>query len=278
MVICCLLLSACASTPITSIPEAVAQKNWNGHPVYEAIAKWGKPHIQSAGDGTTIYQWEMGGNYSHTEYVSSVDHNMFGDMVTSHPEQRVVTHQCTVSITADPTGTITNFETIHNVPGTSGCGEFFYGSDSVSPDAASATKGKLLLENIGKAKKLDAQYKAVCAKPDYAVLFSDPHCDDSIPFAVAAGVKIFKLTPTQKDLFAKWRAEMTAVVSSYQVFLRSTQIPADKILADAMDKGIATMNASIEKSKMPLASESATARTAQALSGYVRRTYLQYGI
>jgi hypothetical protein len=274
MAICCLLLSACANSPIASIPEAIAKKNWTGHPVTEAIAKWGKSVPKPVGDGTTVYEWAMGGNYAQTKYVPTTEHNMFGDMLSSKRETEVVNKQCTLTITADANGIITNFETNRSSGGAGGCSEFYYGSDSVSPDAASAAKGKMLVENMDKARKLNDSYEMICNNPEYAALFKDMHCDDSQPFSVASDVKLAKITPKQQELFAKWRAEMDSVVMAYQVFLRGTQSPIDKGMADGVDTGNAAVKPYYEKNKFPLAFEHLSARNAQVLSAYVRRTYL----
>jgi len=226
----CLLLSACANSPLTAVPEGMAKSRWSGHPINEAVAKWGKPNVRvtPAGDGTTVYEWALGGKYTHTEYVATNTSNMFGDMMTSHPEEKVTTSNCNVLISADSNGIITNFETKR------GCGQFFFGSDSISPDEATAAKGKILEANMRAVKRIDDRYKMVCAKPEYAVLFENPPCD-AVSVKLSHTIDISKGTREQKELFIKWSKEMDSIVNDYAAFFRSTGDVGDKTAAYYID-------------------------------------------
>jgi hypothetical protein len=272
MAIGCLMLSACASDGhLVSIPEAIANKNWNGHPVYEAIAKWGKPlSVAHAGDGTTLYEWGWSPKYAYNEYAGS---SYSSDGVqTDYFQRRIGTAECLLLINADSNGIITHLETRQAA---AGCVDFYWGSNSASPDAATGVKGKMLGERIEKAKEINERYRVVCTKPEYAGLFAEMHCNDFANFTIASDVNLLKITPKQRELFSKWRAEMDSVVNAYLVFLRSTEIPTDKGVADTVDS-VSVQKPVAEEYNMYLTNEHLTARNAQRLSAYVRRTYLQY--
>jgi hypothetical protein len=268
--ICCLLLSACASDGhMISVPEAIANKNWIGHPIYEAMGKWGKPLVTPVGDGTGLYQWGRSSKYAYNAYVGSST-SSYGQ--TDFYKQQIGTAECLILINADANGIITHFETRQSA---SGCTDFYWGSGSASPDAESAAKGKLLVESLAKAKELNARYEMIYTKPEYAELFSEAHSDDNSYFTVGPDVVAGKLTPHQIELFSKWRAEMDSVVKDYQVFLRSTQDRADKSQADNIEFMNKATPPATEKNNRKLQNEYITYRNAKALSMYVRRTYLQ---
>ncbi|PRC94743.1 hypothetical protein S2091_0746 [Solimicrobium silvestre] len=250
-----------------SVPEAIANKNWIGHPIYEAMGKWGKPLVTPVGDGTGLYQWGWNSKYAYNAQVGTSSSS--NGVQTTYYQKQIGTAECQIVVNADSNGIITHFET------RGACSDLYWGSGSATPDAESAAKGKLLVESLAKAKELNARYEMVYTKPEYAELFSEAHSDDNSYFTVGPDVVVGKLTPHQIELFSKWRGEMDSVVKDYQVFLRSTQDRADKSQADNIEFMNKATPPATEKNNRKLQNEYITYRNAKALSMYVRRTYLQ---
>ncbi|HEX7643258.1 MAG TPA: hypothetical protein VF472_13715 [Burkholderiaceae bacterium] len=279
-----LLLSACASDGhMTSTSDTVANSNWKGHPVIEAMAKWGKPmRVTPAGNGATLYEWMWSPKYTYDQAVGSQREykgeesirNSDGSISyipvygnTSIYEQRTGFGECNLAITANFDGFITNLDIKQAA---SGCADVFGGANSASPDAATAAKAKVLSENLKKAKAVDGKYRMLCAKADYIELFEDPSCD-SVTFKVAKNVNVSKLTPDQKRLFSQWRAEMQSITDEYKAFLHSTGSAADKGNADFLD----SMKPVDEKYNVGLQNEGLVYMKAHRLATYTRMTYLQ---
>ena len=208
-----LLLSACATTR--------ARHSWNGHPIAEAMAKWGIPVIEPAqvADGTTVYHWLWSPSYTYDQQVgyATTDYG-----TVDFYEKQVGRGACGLSINADSSGTITNLETSQNVRQ---CGDIFWAS-GVSPDETTAINGKALASNLRSIRAIDQRYRMACARPEYAKLFDQSRCNVGMT-SVAVTVRILEITPQERATFASWLHEMGEITGNYLAFFRSTGAPQD---------------------------------------------------
>ncbi len=266
----CWFLSGCAS-----IPETIAKSRWEGHPVREALVKWGRPNLRiaPAGDGATLYEWAFDKDYAYTAYVGSDTRN---DVTTNFYERRLATAACRLSITANASGIITNFVTTQS---NGGCADFYWGAKFPSPDEETSANGKILDENLRKIKRINERYKMVCAKPEYAVIFKQPPCDTVwITTAISKSINILNPTREQRAKLLKWGDEMYVIVNEYREFFSSTGSKEDKQMIDL----IARTNPSKEKPNSQaqwayIGNWAAFAKSeAEMLASYGGRTYGEY--
>ncbi len=130
-----LILSGCAADGhLISVQEAIANSRWTGRPINEALAKWGRPNagVRHAEDGTTVYIWSWGQNYTYGLLTGTNTQLVAGGapggtlVTTNQYEQHTDTMECTMLINADAKGIITHFETktkfLQN-----GCRDFYHG-------------------------------------------------------------------------------------------------------------------------------------------------------
>jgi hypothetical protein len=130
-----LILSGCAADGhLISVQEAIANSRWTGRPISEALAKWGKPTggVRHAEDGTTVYIWSLGQNYTYGLLAGTSTQWVAGGapggtyLTTNEYEEHTDTMECTMIINADSKGIITHFETktkfLQN-----GCRSFYHG-------------------------------------------------------------------------------------------------------------------------------------------------------
>ena len=280
----CFFLSACAGTgPHDSLSESRLNDAWKGRPVADAVGKWGKPmRTTPDGNGATSYQWMLGKSYVYDQYTGS-DTQYTGESAQYHsdgritysPEYQTTDHYekkrgdriCMLLVHADSSGRIFNLQT-EDYDG--GCSDFYSGSDSSPPDAAAVAKGKVFSEKNRTIKSIVGRYQSICVNPEYASLFVKSPCDAPI-FQLAGAPFASKVTPQQKELLAKWYAEMSDIVKDYLAFFHSTGEPNDKVLADAVEANQARANP-----RGFLSAERTTADSAYQLSRGAKAYYQPY--
>jgi len=181
------------------------------------MAKWGIPTIAPAqvADGTTVYRWLWSPSYTYDQQVgyATTDYG-----TVDFYEKQVGQGACGLSINADSNGTITNLETSENVRQ---CRDIFWAS-GVSPDEKTAINGKALVSNLRAIRAIDQRYKVACARPEYAKLFDQSHCNIG-----ATGLAVNEITPQQRATLSSWLHEMDEITADYMAFFRSTGAAQD---------------------------------------------------
>ena len=282
-----LFLSACAGTgPVDSFSESRLNDAWKGHPVTEALGKWGGPIVvRPDGNGTTLYQWMFGENYVYDQYTGSdtkytgesAEYHSDGHITytpeyktTDHYEKKLGSRICVLQLHADANGAIMNLET-KDTDG--GCKEFYSGTHSSPPDAAAIAKGKVYADRFQTLKSITARYEATCTKPEYLALFGKSPCDQSSMKIVGAR-KESQMTPEQKAVLGKWNVETNAIIEDYLAFFRSSGSNSDRATVDSVEQ-----MRSIEKSgkfNAFLVQEISTSAHAKQLEQYAKDAYGKY--
>ncbi len=283
----CLFLSACAGTgPLDSLSESRMNDAWKGHPVTDALGKWGWPVVvRPDGNGATLYQWVFGKNYVYEQYTGSKT-NYVGDSAEYHSdghitynpeyettkyyEKKIGSRICMLQLHTDSNRTIINLET-KDADG--GCSDFYSGTNSNPPDAAAIAKGKIYADRLQTLKSITARYDASCTKPEYLTLFGKSHCDVT-DIKIVGARKESQMTPEQKAVLAKWDVEMSTIVEDYLTYFRSTEASSDKAVADAIEA-----TRSVFKSRnfnAFLLQEHTTSLHAKQMAQYTKDVYGRY--
>lgn len=282
-----LFLSACAGAgPIDTVSESRLNDAWKGHPVTEALGKWGGPVVvRPDGNGTTLYQWMFGENYVYDQYTGS-DTKYTGESAqyhsdghityspeyetTDHYEKRRGSRICVLQLHADANGAIMNLET-KDTDG--GCKEFYSGTHSTPPDAAAIAKGKVYADRFQTLKSIAARYEATCTKPEYLALFGKSPCDPS-GMKIVGARKESQMTPEQKAVLGKWSVEMNAIIEDYLAFFRGTGSHSDKATVDSVEQMRSIENSG--KFNAFLVQEISTSTHARQLEQYTKDAYGKY--
>lgn len=232
----CLFLSSCAGVDTASVSRINEQ--WKGHPLTEAIGKWGTPmEIKKDENGAPVYTWWFyGKGYTYNQYLGSETHYT-GEAAEYHSDghitytptyatkdyykERQGSRICMTKAHTDP-GHMINYLEIQDLDG--GCSYFFSSDKAGPPDAATAEKGKVVADKFAEIKSLIARRKALCAKPEYAALFEASPCDN--PYFNIAGARTeAKMSPEQKRKLFGWSLEMNALIDDYLAFFHRPDEP-----------------------------------------------------
>lgn len=283
-----LILSACAGSGLLgSLSDSKLNDEWKGHPITDAMGKWGKPIlVKPDGDGTNLYEWAWSKGYTYQAYTGSDTQRIedravyHGDgrityepdyQTTDHYETRVGSRGCMLMVHADSSGIITNLGT-QDYSG--GCSDFYSSANASPPDEESARKGEDFSNRFQTIKSITARYKAICTNPEYTALFEKSPCTNTY-LKIVGAPNASKMTSKQKETLAKWRAEMEAIVSDYLAFFKSSGDVSDKAIAHSVES-IQTSVKTRSPNNVFLFSEQMTAMNAYQLAQYTKQIYQKY--
>jgi hypothetical protein len=243
LILVLLLLAGCATT---AGYEKVLN-TWVGQSADRLISSWGAPanstqlsnggrvleysnqrNVQVGGYTTTVPQttYQTGTTNVYGSNGGSAYGNYNGTSTTyvqrTTPVQNI-TMQCVTRFTVNAQGTITNWA--------------WQGNDckAKEPPQQDAEQRTGKLAELREAfKKMDAQGKAICDKPEYAPLFLKSPCS-SKDISLAHLADSSKITQEQKDILLRFRSEIDAHNKARNEFGRSDGFELDRQWADYLD-------------------------------------------
>ena len=271
----CLFLSACASDGhLVNVQEAYAKNAWKGHHIGEALVKWGFPFVPPVhnADGTMVYQWVGQAGYAYDQQTGHAD-TAYGTV--DFYEQRIGKASCSLSITTDAKGIITNLDTTQEIRG---CTDSLF-STGLAPNAQTAAEGQALERQMRTIQVIDERFKTVCNDPQYSGLFDQSRCN----MGFVSYIPNSKMTPVQRRALLSWNKEMTAVADDYKAFFLSTGRPGEADLVRMIDTQLAPIpqdDALMLEEKFALRLPMVVMRTSTRIRQFAqhsRRTYHQFG-